>query len=148
MLENSEFCIVSKYQEEGFAIPLRLVERCVLVPKTHLLGQKTICVNGVEADVMMLCDKAFLEDTQDVDTMCVLCRKATQGFAAVCMGSSLHGFPFYVAELPIRAAPDEVGEKQVIKELESGFYIVQQPFIGSHHLSILFQHREQPTCLV
>ena len=96
----SELCIISQYGQDGYAIPIQYVDRCVQVPLTNL-RQGTICVDGEDATLLMLCDTSFLECTQDPDAMCVLCREATKGLVAVCMGNAFHSYRPYLAELPM-----------------------------------------------
>ncbi len=141
----SELCIVSQYGEGGYAIPIQYVERCILVPLTSL-KQQTLCIDGEDTTLIMLCDKSFSDYTQDLDAMCILCRKATKGLVAVCLGNTLHGRPSYLAELPIYSPAEDSKKSRLGKELESGFYIVEQTLPGGRQLSILRQHGRDSVC--
>ncbi len=144
MSTYSELCIVSQYGRDGYAIPIQYVERCILVPITSL-KQQTICVDGENASLIMLCDKSFPDCTHKLYTMCVLCRTAAKGLAAICLGNTFHGYPFYLAELPIySSAADKKSRSE--KELEGGFYIVKQTIPGDRQISILFQHERNAAC--
>ncbi len=145
MSNQFELCIVSQYGQDGYAIPIRYVERCVQVPLTNL-RQQTIYVDGEDANLLMLCDKSFLECTQDSDAMCVLCRKATKELMAVCMGNSFHGYRAHLAELPIYIPSEDTEKEQLGKELEGGFYMIEQTLPSSRPLSILLQHERNTAC--
>ncbi len=145
MSTYSELCIVSQYGQDGYAIPIQYVERCILVPLTSLT-QQTLCVDGEEASLIMLCDQSFSRCPQDLDTMCILCRKATKGHVAVCMGNTFHGYPSYLAELPIYNSSEDTTKSRLGKELESGFYTVEQTLPNGRQLSILLQHEMDTVC--
>ncbi len=147
MSTYSELCIVSQYGQDGYAIPIQYVERCIIVPLTSL-KQQTLCVDGEDASLIMLCDQSFSGCTQDLNTMCILCRKATKGRVAVCMGNTYHGFPSYLAELPIYSPSEDAEKSRLGKDLESGFYTVEQTLPNGRQLSILLQHERGTVCTV
>ncbi len=137
----SKLCIVSRYGQDGYAIPIQYIERCILVSITDLM-QQTICVDGEDVPLIMLCDPSFSDYTQDLDTICVLCKRETGESVAVCMGNTLHGYPLYLAELPICDPTEDAEKRQDGNELENGFYMIDQAMPDGRYLSVLLQHKK------
>ncbi len=136
----SKLCIVSRYGQDGYAIPVQYIERCILVSITDLM-QQTICVDGEDVPLIMLCDRSFSDGTKDLDAVCVLCKRETGESVAVCMGNTLHGYPLYLAELPICNPMEDAEKGQNGNELENGFYTIEQALPNGRCLSILLQHK-------
>lgn len=141
----SQLCIVSQYGQDGYAVPIQYVERCILIPLASL-KQQPLCIDGEDTTLIMLCDKSFLECTQERYTMCILCRKETKGLVAICVGSTPHKHPCWIAELPICSPAEDTEKSRPGKELESGFYTVEQTLPGGRQLTILLQHERNTVC--
>ena len=131
---NTELCIVSLYEGNAYAIPIRYIERCVLVSGAEL-SESSIRIEGDEAKVLLLCDRTILQTSKNENVMCVLCRNAEQKLVAICMGNFYYRNSPRLVTLPVQYAPNE----NCGNDIGDGFYTLKQELPAGNDISVLYQ---------